>query len=553
MKVKHKLIILVLIALLGTMAVGGLGIHNSIEDGEILHDIDATRIPKIEELGRMQVALTELVRRSYEILVKNDLMFDEQVNELRRIHEPLGKVIKEAPDLVQKYGSRPIHPDGKQVWDRFISLWPAWFEYDRIAFTTLEAALASPSPESFDTLYRQVRSGNLARRSQTEDIRSALDEMVMINATLTNHAVEEAIASSSRAMWQQVIVGLVIFAVLVFFAWSSIAAIVKPLNKFKDVLERVAGDHDLTQRMEHKTNDEIGEMSTAFDHTMTSLQDAFRDIREQINRAANAVNALAATAKQVATSSQSQSSSSSAMAASVEEMAVSINTVSASASDAKQLAQDAGKTSDEGGQIVEQTSSEMIVIAQSVGEASQVIQTLGENSAEISNVVQVIREVADQTNLLALNAAIEAARAGEQGRGFAVVADEVRKLAERTAQSTGDISTMIGKIQTSASDAVEKMDKVVKQMESGQAHAHEAGRRIQSIREETGKVSEAMVEISNALKEQGEASNDIAKHVESIAQITDENNAAAEETASNAQHLEELAQNIQNTIDQFKV
>jgi methyl-accepting chemotaxis protein len=195
----------------------------------------------------------------------------------------------------------------------------------------------------------------------------------------------------------------------------------------------------------------------------------------------------------------------------------------------------------------------MTTIAQSVGEASKVIEVLGENSKEISNVVQVIREVADQTNLLALNAAIEAARAGEQGRGFAVVADEVRKLAERTAQSTGDISTMIGKIQVSANEAVEQMQKVVEQVESGQQLAQEAGKRILSIRDETGKVSDAMTEISNALKEQGEASNDIAKHVESIAQITDENNAAAEETSSNAQRLDELAKNVQDTIGQFKV
>jgi methyl-accepting chemotaxis protein len=374
-----------------------------------------------------------------------------------------------------------------------------------------------------------------------------------MNRKLSSEAVANAISRSSWAMWVQITVAAVVLIVLLVVAWSSIAAIIRPLNKFNDLLGSVANEHDLTQRMSYHATDEIGEMAIAFDHTMDALQGAFRDIREQIENVAHSVEALAATAKQVATSSQSQSSSSSAMAASVEEMAVSINTVAASATDAKKLAQDAGTISDEGGQIVEQTSSGMTAIARSVGEASQVIQTLGENSAEISNVVQVIREVADQTNLLALNAAIEAARAGEQGRGFAVVADEVRKLAERTAQSTGDISAMIGKIQTSASDAVEKMGKVVKQMESGQQHALEAGKRIQSIRAETSKVSDAMVEISNALKEQGEASNDIAKHVESIAQITDENNAAAEETASNAQRLDELSKSVQNTINKFKV
>jgi methyl-accepting chemotaxis protein len=552
-KVKHKLVAIVAIALLGIVIVGGIGIRNSMEDARILREFDTLRIPKIEDLGELRFAATDLVRRSNEILTLNDYPFDEQASELRRIRARLSESVDLASGLVQRFSGRPIHPDGKPTWDRFVALWTTWFEYDKTFLGALDGAIATPSPEAFNSLYNQIRKGNVERRAQTTEIRELLEKLVDINARLSSESVEASISASNRAMWLEAGAALVVLIVLIVFAWKLFTAIVVPLDRFRDLLRCVANEHDLTQRMNYHAPDEIGEMAIAFDHTIEALQDAFRDIREQIKNVAHSVEALASTAKQVAASSQSQSSSSSAMAASVEEMAVSINTVSASATDAKQLAQDAGKTSDEGGQIVEQTSSEMTAIAQSVGEASRVIQTLGENSAEISNVVQVIREVADQTNLLALNAAIEAARAGEQGRGFAVVADEVRKLAERTAQSTGDISTMIGKIQTSARDAVEKMDEVVKQMETGQLHAQEAGKRIQSIRVEAGKVSEAMVEISNALKEQGEASNDIAKHVESIAQITDENNAAAEETAASAQHLDELAKNVENTINQFKV
>jgi len=133
------------------------------------------------------------------------------------------------------------------------------------------------------------------------------------------------------------------------------------------------------------------------------------------------------------------------------------------------------------------------------------------------------------------------------------VADEVRKLAERTTQSTADISTMIGKIQVSAKEAVDEMNRVVQQVESGQELAREAGERIVSIREKAHKVSDAITEISNALKEQSQASQEIAKHVESIAQMTDENNAAAEETASAAVRLEQLSTSVKNTVDQFKV
>ena len=133
------------------------------------------------------------------------------------------------------------------------------------------------------------------------------------------------------------------------------------------------------------------------------------------------------------------------------------------------------------------------------------------------------------------------------------MADEVRKLAERTAQSTGDISAMIGKIQVSAKEAVEEMERVVRQVESGKTLAQNAGERIAEIREEAGKVSGAVTEISNALKEQSQASQDIARHVESIAQMTDENSAAAEETASGAQHLHQLSDSVSSTLAQFKV
>jgi methyl-accepting chemotaxis protein len=553
MKVKYKLIIIVAIALLSIVLIGGIGIRNSEGDGETLRDIGEMRIPKIMELSDLEVGLVELTRYSYELIAQDTIPFDEQVVQLKRIQGSLNKTVQAVPELIQSYSRRPIADSARPVWDSFNSRWVNWFAYDKATLANLDRVLANPSPEAFDAFYQQILKGNRERRQQTGEIREALDKMIDFNSRLSEQGIKEAVLSSNKAMWEQIIIGIIVFLLLAGFAWNTLASILRPLDKLRELLGRVADEHDLTRRMEHKSSDEFGEISVAFDHTLTALQDAFRNIQGQIEEVSRSVEMFAATAKQVATSSQAQSSSSSAMAASVEEMAVSINTVSASAADAQTLARDAGKISDEGGRIVEQTSSEMTVIAQSVGEASQVIQALGENSTEISNVVQVIREVADQTNLLALNAAIEAARAGEQGRGFAVVADEVRKLAERTAQSTGDISKMIGKIQASASEAVEQMDKVVKQVESGQLLAQEAGKRIQAIREEAGKVSEAMAEISNALKEQSGASNDIAKHVESIAQITDENNSAAEETASNAEHLDGLAKSVHSTISQFKV
>ena len=306
-------------------------------------------------------------------------------------------------------------------------------------------------------------------------------------------------------------------------------------------------------RLDSKANDEIGELSRSFDYMMGKLQLAFRTIQGQIAEVVKTVEAVAAGAEQVAQSSSSQSSSASAMAASIEEMSVSISTVSNSATEAQSMAHAAGDISGQGSQIIEQTCNEMATIAHTVSGASSVIKALGEESHQITNVVNVIKEVADQTNLLALNAAIEAARAGEQGRGFAVVADEVRKLAERTAQSTVDISSMVSKIQVSASDSVSEMEKVVRQVEAGQLLAQDAGERMKTIRAEAAKVSSAVTEISDALKEQNQASHDVARHVEKIAQMTEENNTAAEESSSNAKLLDRLAGEVSDALSHFKV
>ncbi|MDR2637394.1 MAG: methyl-accepting chemotaxis protein [Zoogloeaceae bacterium] len=347
------------------------------------------------------------------------------------------------------------------------------------------------------------------------------------------------------------LIGMVVMLMVVL--WFLVHWQLRPLKNAQRLVARVADSLDLTLRVNHDSADEIGSMTKSFDYMMGKFQEALQAIRAQIEYCTQAVEAVNTASGQVATSSASQSSSTSSMAASVEQMTVSINTVAKSAAEAQSMAQKAGEISDEGHRIIERTRDEMGTVAQIVSGASKVITTLGEDSRQITSVVGVIKEVADQTNLLALNAAIEAARAGEQGRGFAVVADEVRKLAERTARSTGDIGDMVGKIQDSAADAVAEMGKVVRQVESGQGRAQEAGERMKTIRDEASRVLAAVTEISNALNEQSVASQEVARHVESIAQMTDENNAAAEEAASSVQRLNGLTSEVSNTLSHFRM
>ena len=234
-------------------------------------------------------------------------------------------------------------------------------------------------------------------------------------------------------------------------------------------------------------------------------------------------------------------------------MTVSINHVGDRAQEANRISSESGQLAISGERVINQTVSDIQDIASTVHEAAELIHGLEMHSQEISKVVAVIKEVADQTNLLALNAAIEAARAGEQGRGFAVVADEVRKLAERTASSSTEITKFVASMQSSTRAAVTGMASVVNRVEDGHKLSDQAAGQIGSIKVGASQVAEAINDISASLSEQSSVAQDIARRVENVAQMSDENTVAAKNTAQVAQELDQLASILRQTAGRFRV
>jgi methyl-accepting chemotaxis protein len=554
MRIKHRIIILLGVALLAMAVIGSVGIINAIDSREIMEDFTRTRLQKVEHLLDMRTHVANVTSRTFEILYIRGLDPGAQIRELKRVQERRAELKNDIQTTIREFSAMSMSATGHGMWENFMKLWGEWHDtYDPVFDVLLEQTLQNPTPEKLKELFDKVQTGSEARREQTVVVRQKIDDIVALNTKQISEKTDEARAATDKALVIVAVAMLGSLVVIGILGLSTLRATILPVERARNLIVMAESEQDLRMRVDYQSTDEVGELVAAFNKMMEKFQRSFTDIQSRMRDVHSAVESLSTAAQQVATSSANQSSSTSAMAASIEEMTVSISTVSGSAEDAQNIARGAGEISDQGGNIIERTAAEMGAIAQTVAQASEVIQALGSESQQISSVVQVIKEVADQTNLLALNAAIEAARAGEQGRGFAVVADEVRKLAERTAQSTGDISAMIGKMQISANEAVEEMRRVVQQVESGQTLAQDAGERIQAIREEAGKVSQAVTEISSALKEQREASQDIARHVESIAQMTDENNAAAEETATGAQRLDQLAREVNQTVKQFKV
>lgn len=318
------------------------------------------------------------------------------------------------------------------------------------------------------------------------------------------------------------------------------------------VVSAISGG-DLTQRIPPVGQDEIGRLVVKMAIMRNSLHELIAAIRQNVEALTRASQSLTQNAQTGADASGAQSSAASSMAAAVEELSVSVDMVESNAGDAHAITQDSARRSTEGGQIIHEAASEMERIASAVHTTAGSIKELEDYSQQISSIIDVIRDIADQTNLLALNAAIEAARAGEHGRGFAVVSDEVRKLAERTNSSTQEIAEMIAKIQGGTERAAAEMVAGVERVKEGVRLAREAGNSIAVIREGSDKVTRAVQEISHALKEQGTATRDIAQKVEEIAQAADANSSSSAATALSAQSLHRLSEELQVLTTRFRI
>ncbi len=291
--------------------------------------------------------------------------------------------------------------------------------------------------------------------------------------------------------------------------------------------------------------------------SILEMRDQLREIVGQIDRSAHAASdaakRLAATAKEVAHASHVQSEAAATTAAAVEQMTASIGEVSRSALNAQEISRHTETVSENGSRVIHSAATSISEITHSVQQSAAVISVLEQHSKEVSTVVNVIKSIAEQTNLLALNAAIEAARAGEQGRGFAVVADEVRKLAERTTKSTQEITQTIEKIQAETQNAVSSMNSGVQKVGSGAELACQAGQAIDEIKTSTGDVVGRIDQISVALEEQSKACNEIASNVERIARMTGENSLAVDKTSEAAYQLQAIASSLEKSIGYFRL
>jgi len=288
-------------------------------------------------------------------------------------------------------------------------------------------------------------------------------------------------------------------------------------------------------------------------HMQSSMRDMIDKVKNQANQVGDMAHSLSASAQQIVGNANQESDAVGSMASAIEEMSVSTTHISDQGGHAKEISEASRTNAENGALVVNKTVSGLLITAEEIETASAQVSRLGEDATRIIDVVKVIKEIADQTNLLALNAAIEAARAGEQGRGFAVVADEVRKLAERTSNATNEINEMSSKISEVVNHALTSMGKVVATTQQGVSDAETAQNSIASIQQSFTEVANVIEDISNALSEQTVASTDLAKNTERVAQMSEENSGAAQGLLSLANELENKAAQMKDAVAVFKV
>ena len=382
-------------------------------------------------------------------------------------------------------------------------------------------------------------------------IMSPIDDFYVMMETRTQQAVDDATSQSAMLRYLFIALGLV----LMFFLWRTYKALIDlvgtSVDQLRSDLNHLAeGDFSQPIKVPVGAKESLIGLLATMQGTLKGIIAQVSHSSEELSGSADSIAQIAEQTAQFATSQQTSTQT---MAAAIEELVVSISHLSDNATHADELSKVSANTLEEGSGVIKQTLDSIQSISDTVSNAASSIADLNSHTQQISEIIEVIRGIADQTNLLALNAAIEAARAGEQGRGFAVVADEVRNLASRSAASTQQITGMIGKIQSGADASIRSMENTVNNVSRGVSLASQTGAAIASIQDHASNLTGLMGEISHTLREQSTAANEVVSTVGNITSLSEQSGDAARHVSQEAAKLKQLSRLLRQEMAHFKL
>lgn len=405
-----------------------------------------------------------------------------------------------------------------------------------------------------------VATGDIASATMfmgtTDDKFQVLNKTLHDLVALENKQSEEnylfSVGSFRKVMAVSILVLCIAVSISLLITVVMTKVILSPINNTVEVIEGIAGG-DLTKRIDVMSKDEIGSMAENFNNFVDNLHKTVMKVADSSNRVSDAANMLDGSAEQMAAGVEQAATQVNSVATASEEMSTTSSEIAQNCVRVAKSSENANQSANTGEIIIRETIAVMNRINDRVKQSAQIIKNLGMRSDQIGEVVGLINEIADQTNLLALNAAIEAARAGEHGRGFAVVADEVRKLAERTTEATKEIGDTIVAMQNETKHAVVSMEEGVNEVELGATEAAKSGDALQDILGQVNTVTTEINQIAVASEQQTATTNEIANNIQQISEVIHDTAKRIQGNANAASQLAGLSKDLQKIVGQFKL
>ena len=527
------------------IGIGAMGLIGIIESNQAMGSVYENNLMNVSMLSKIDGLM-----RANRIQMLLSLQHDSK-NEFSALHdhptnshtELVKKNIGEINVIWDEFAKKNSDKETRDLAEAFAN------ERTKFVKDGLEPAMKAVLSEDYRETYRitfDVINPTIQKANK------AMDALIQHQTVLAKSAREHA--EKRYILFRNIIICAIVIAVLSGFIVGFL--IIRSIGQSSAMLRDVAGrlaEGDLTVRADTTKHDELGAISGYFNQIVGTLSDLVTRIKISADSLLTASNELRANAENIASGSENVASQAATVATAGEEMAATSNDIASNCGMSVESANRASGTASNGAAIVQKTVEGMARIAVKVQDSARTVESLGSRSDQIGAIIGTIEDIADQTNLLALNAAIEAARAGEQGRGFAVVADEVRALAERTTRATREIAEMIKAIQNETRAAVASMEEGVHEVEQGTEDASLSGQALQEIMIQVNEVTTQIHQIATAAEEQTATTNEISSNMQRITTIVQETTASSHQTAHAAGQLSELARDLQGVVANFRL
>ncbi|MBF0565553.1 MAG: MCP four helix bundle domain-containing protein [Nitrospirae bacterium] len=519
------------------IGIGAYGLHGLSSSNAIIKSMYEDRvvcmgqiaeITRLNLLNRIEILAT-LEDPKPEVIGKRTAQVEENIQKINAVWK--------------EYTSTYLTPDEKVLADKFVE------DRKKLREDGFNPVIEALRANKID----EARKINVERiRPSAKPVQEGAHNLMKLQEDVAKELFDKSQKDYSlirNASISCIIVGLLLSIIV---AWWIINSVIVPINKVVDVANGLAAG-DLTVDIDVTSEDETGRLMSAMKAMVGKLRTTVETISTSSDNVASASQQLSASSEQMSDGVSEQSNKASQIATSATEMSQTVIDVARNASSIASSALETATLAKDGEAIVSISIEKVRAIATTVSESAQLIISLGERSKQIGEIVNVIKDIADQTNLLALNAAIEAARAGEQGRGFAVVADEVRKLAERTAKATSEIGGMIVSIQDETGKAVTSMDGATKMVETGVEYTSKAGEALGGIVKSINSLQSMVEQIASATEEMSTVSETITSDIEAIANVARETTVSSMQASQSASELSKMSSDLQEVVGYFKV